>query len=101
MTDKLKQEYSTFIEEISEILGFGKPVDILKLCATTDRFFTPLQEHIAGLEKENKKLREQLGKARELLGIYVDLHYKPIKTESELRSEASELLMKLEEKEAE
>ena len=63
MIDKLKQEYSTFIEEISEILGLGKPVDILKLCATTDRFLTPLQKRITGLEKELSKEKDRLDKA--------------------------------------
>lgn len=39
----------------------GKPVDILKLCATTDLFFKPLEERIIELEKENAELKEQLG----------------------------------------
>ena len=36
--EELKNKYSAFITEISEILGLGKPVDILKLCAATDLF---------------------------------------------------------------
>ena len=39
----------------------GKPVDILKLCTTTDLFFKPLEERIIELEKENAELKEQLG----------------------------------------
>lgn len=42
--DEMKNEYSAFILKISEILGLGKPVDILKLCTTTDLFFKPLEE---------------------------------------------------------
>lgn len=42
--DEMKNKYSAFITEISEILGLGKPVDILKLCSTTDLFFQPLEQ---------------------------------------------------------
>jgi exonuclease VII small subunit len=58
--DEMKNRYSAFITEISEILGLGKPVDILKLCATTDLFFQPLEKRIAELEKENAELKKQL-----------------------------------------
>lgn len=61
--EELKQEekdkYSTFIADISEILGLGKPVDILKLCMTTDRFFKPYQNRIAELEKQIAELKEK------------------------------------------
>lgn len=50
--EEMKNKYSAFITEISEILGLGKPVDILKLCATTDLFFQPLEKRIAELEKK-------------------------------------------------
>ena len=59
--EELKNKYSAFITEISEILGLGKPIDVLKLCATTDLFFQPLEKHIAELEKENAELKMQLG----------------------------------------
>ena len=59
--DEIKNKYIAFITEISEILGLGKPIDILKLCATTDLFFKPLEERIIELEKENAELKEQLG----------------------------------------
>lgn len=58
--EEMKNKYSAFITEISEILGLGKPVDILKLCATTDLFFQPLEKRIATLEKENKVLVQNL-----------------------------------------
>ena len=50
--EEMKNKYSAFITEISEILGLGKPVDILKLCATTDLFFRPLEKRIAELEEK-------------------------------------------------
>ena len=57
----MENKSRAFIAEISEILGLEKPIDILKLCATTDLFFKPLEERITGLEKENAELKEQLG----------------------------------------
>lgn len=56
--EDMKNKYSTFITEVSEILGLGKPVDILKLCATTDLFFQPLEKRIEELEKENADQKE-------------------------------------------
>ena len=56
--DEMENKSRAFITEISEILGLGKPVDILKLCATTDLFFKPLEERIIELEKENAELKE-------------------------------------------
>ena len=55
--EELKNKYSAFITEISEILGLGKPVDILKLCATTDLFFQPLEKRIAELEAQIEKMK--------------------------------------------
>ena len=59
--DEMENKSRAFITEISEILGLRKPIDILKLCATTDLFFKPLEERITELEKENAELKEQLG----------------------------------------
>ena len=61
MTDEeMKNKYGDFITKISEILGLGRPVDILKLCATTDLFFQPLDKRIAELEKENAELKNKV-----------------------------------------
>lgn len=57
--DEMENKSRAFITEIDEILGLRKPIDILKLCATTDLFFKPLEERIAELEKENAELKEQ------------------------------------------
>ena len=65
--DEMKNKYSTFIAEISEILGLGKPIDILKLCATTDSFFQPLEKRIAELEElliNSKNLSDTIEKAQ-------------------------------------
>ena len=59
--DEMENKSRAFVTEISEILGLGKPIDILKLCATTELFFKPLEERITELEKENAELKEQLG----------------------------------------
>ena len=59
--DEMENKSRAFITEISEILGLGKPIDILKLCATTDLFIKHLEERITELEKENAELKEQLG----------------------------------------
>ena len=56
--DEMENKSRAFITEISEILGLGKPIDILKLCATTDLFFKPLEEQITELKKENAELKQ-------------------------------------------
>ena len=60
--EEMKNKYSAFITEISEILGLGKPVDILKLCATTDLFFQSLENRITELEKACEETQELLDK---------------------------------------
>ena len=62
--DEMENKSRAFITEISEILGLGKPIDILKLCATTELFFKPLEERIIELEKENAELKEQIEKMK-------------------------------------
>ena len=57
--NEMENKSRAFITEISEILGLGKPIDILKLCATTDLFFKPLEERIVELEKENAELKSK------------------------------------------
>lgn len=62
MTKKeMNDKYVDFLNEISKILGLGRPVDIFKLCATTDLFFQPLEKRIAELEKENAELKTEVG----------------------------------------
>ena len=77
----------------------GKPIDILKLCATTDLFFKPLEERIVELEKENAELKEQLGdKVMQKRKDKADLVWK-LKTANEQKAvqlaKAKELIKKL------
>ena len=55
--EEQKEKYSAFISDVSEILGLGKPVDILKLCMVTDRFFKPLQNQVKELEAQIEKMK--------------------------------------------
>lgn len=55
--EEQKEKYSTFISDVSEILGLGKPIDILKLCMVTDRFFKPLQNQVKELEAQIEKMK--------------------------------------------
>jgi len=55
--EDMKNKYSAFITEISEIVGLGKPVDILKLCTITDLFFQPLEKRITELETQIEKMK--------------------------------------------
>ena len=96
--DEMENKSRAFITEISEILGLGKPIDILKLCATTELFFRPLEERIIELEKENAELKEQLGdKVMQKRKDKADLVWK-LKTANEQKavqlSKAKELLRK-------
>ena len=97
--DEMENKSRAFITEISEILGLGKPIDILKLCATTDLFFKPLEERITELEKENAELKEQLGdKVMQKRKDKADLVWK-LKTANEQKAvqltKAKELIKKL------
>lgn len=57
MKEEEKEKYSAFITEVSEILGIGKPGDIIKLCIITDNFFKPYQKRIAELEAQIEKMK--------------------------------------------
>ena len=82
--EEMKNKYSAFITEISEILGLGKPVDILKLCATTDLFFQSSENRITELEKACEETQELLDKQ-------IEATYKLDKENAELRKDKKEL----------
>ncbi len=60
MKEEEKEKYSAFITEVSEILGIGKPGDIIKLCIITDNFFKPYQKRVVDLERENELIKSFL-----------------------------------------
>ena len=55
--EEQKEKYSAFISDVSEILGLGKPIDVLKLCMVTDRFFKPLQNQVKQLEAQIEEMK--------------------------------------------
>ena len=72
--EELKEKYKAYINDVSGLLGLGKPIDILKLCIITDAFFLPLQKCIEELEEENaeenaelKRDKDQLTKAKDII----------------------------------
>lgn len=94
--EELKEKYSNFIADVSEILGLGKPIDILKLCQVTDRFFRPLQDKVIDLEKENvqwkqrnETLKDALEHARKVYGDDLEKSYKEI---AELKRDKEDLI---------
>lgn len=49
MTD---EKYKEFVNIVCEMLGFNKPIDILKLCQKTSDFIKPYEMKIKELEIE-------------------------------------------------
>lgn len=60
MNIKAQESYTKFINEVSEILGIGKPADILRLCTAASIFEYEIREQafIAGREYERTKQEE-------------------------------------------
>ena len=58
MTDE--KEYIKFTNTVCEMLGFNKPIDILKLCQITSDFIRPYEMKIKELEEENERLQEMM-----------------------------------------
>ena len=61
MITKAQERYTKFINEVSEILGIGKPADILRLCTVASIFEHEIREQdfIAGREYERTNRRSQ------------------------------------------
>ena len=60
-----KKKYKEFVNIVCEMLGFNKPIDILKLCQMTSEFIRPYEIKIKKLEKENERLKAQIEKLRQ------------------------------------
>ena len=66
MITKAQESYTKFINEVSEILGIGKPADILRLCTAASIFEHEIREQafIAGREYERTNRRIQNDRKR-------------------------------------
>ena len=66
MNIKAQECYTKFINEVSEILGIGKPADILRLCKAASIFEYEIREQafIAGREYERAKRGRQYDSKR-------------------------------------
>lgn len=52
-----EEKYKEFVNIVCEMLGFDKPIDILKLCQIISDFIKPYEMKIKELEQENEKLK--------------------------------------------
>lgn len=59
-----EEKYIEFVNIVCEMLGFDKPIDILKLCQITSDFIKPYEMRIKELEKENELSKAQIGKQK-------------------------------------
>ena len=62
-----KEKYIDFIDRVCEMLGLGRPIDILRLCKAVDEYIEPFEAHIraaecrlAEYEKEVKELKAKV-----------------------------------------
>ena len=64
MITRTQECYTKFINEVSEILGIGKPADILRLCKAASIFEYEIREQafIAGREYERAKKGSRMNK---------------------------------------
>lgn len=59
-----EETYKEFINIVCEMLGFNKPIDVLKLCQIASEFIMPYEKLITELEKENEQLKGQIEKMK-------------------------------------
>ena len=64
MITRTQECYTKFINEVSEILGIGKPADILRLCKAASIFEYEIREQafIASREYERAKKGSRMNK---------------------------------------
>ena len=55
-----EEKYKEFVNIVCEMLGFNKPIDILRLCQITSDFIRPYEMKIKELEKEKEQLKQQV-----------------------------------------
>lgn len=78
-----KENYRKFVNLVCEMLGFNKPIDVLKLCQITSEFIRPYEKRIAELEKENEQKFDDSNRAwKELVKGWV-VDYRSLEEENE------------------
>ena len=55
MNTKAKECYMNFVNEVCEILGLGKPADILRLCAIISEFEEEIREQALAEGRDYKR----------------------------------------------
>ena len=61
MNEEQKEKYNDFLNMVCEVLGVNKPVDVLKVCAISDEYLTPLQNQIKQLGERCLQLQKDKG----------------------------------------
>lgn len=61
MNEEQKEKYNNFLNMVCEVLGVNKPVDVLKVCAISDEYITPLQNQIKQLGERCLQLQKDKG----------------------------------------
>ena len=59
MNTKAQECYTKFINEVSEILGIGKPADILKLCKAASIFEHEIATQAFDAGREYEKMKRE------------------------------------------
>ena len=59
MITKDQESYTKFINEVSEILGIGKPADILKLCKAASIFEHEIATQAFDAGREYEKMKRE------------------------------------------
>ena len=58
MIAQVKECYMKFVSEVCEILGIGKPADILRLCAVASEFEKEIREQAFAAGKEYERAKQ-------------------------------------------
>ena len=61
MNEEQKEKYNDFLNMVCEVLGVNKSVDVLKVCAISDEYITPLQNQIKQLGERCLQLQKDKG----------------------------------------
>lgn len=59
MTDKDKDKIKETIDSLCEILGFNKPIDVIKCCSVITGLYNDLEQEIAELKAQIEKMKKE------------------------------------------